>query len=66
MTESQYASWWEKSSNLEFVFQFIAHPFVVLRQIGVACDILQAPHGSDHETYPTLLPREALEITRQK
>ena len=66
MTESQYKSWWESKTNLEFAMLFIAHPFVILRQIGVACDMFQAPQGSNHETYPALMPSEALKITRKK
>lgn len=66
MTETtNYVAWWERCSTIELLAQFALHPFIVIRQIGVACDFLQAPSGSDQETYPTLLPSKAARIIRQ-
>ena len=59
------AEWWEKCSPLEFLAQFVTNPLVVLRQIGVACDMQQVPLGSDQETYPTLLPKKASILIKQ-
>ena len=55
-------AWWETCSSLEFVLKFMAHPFVVLKQLGVACDMLQAPLGSNQEEFPTLSPNNAAQV----
>ena len=62
---TNYEAWWESCSTIEQLAQFALHPFIVIRQIGVACDFLQAPSGSDQETYPTLLPTEVAKIIRK-
>ncbi len=65
MTEQRdYSAWWENHSGPKILAETITHPGVVLRQILVACDIAQAPIGSDQETFPTLLPSEAREIVK--
>ena len=63
---TDYRAWWEKVSDEEFIREFLANPSVVLRQIAVSQDWSGAPTGSDQETFPTLLPTEALKIIRQQ
>jgi hypothetical protein len=60
-----YQAWWEKVGTGEFLKNLIKHPKIVTRQIGVACDEMMAPAGSDQETFSTLFPSEASKVLNQ-
>jgi hypothetical protein len=62
--DERYRAWWEEIGNGEFLKAVSKHPGAVMRQIEVACDMAQAPGGSDQETFPTLSPDEAQRLIK--
>ena len=56
---SEYESWWEDATPVEFFTQLALHPRVVKRQIMVAVERGQSPLTSNQEEFQTLPPAEA-------
>jgi hypothetical protein len=59
-------AWWEGIGAVKFIREFVKHPATVARQVGVACDMEQAPTSSNQETFPALSPEEASKLLMQE
>ena len=66
MLENKDGAWWEEESAGKVLLKIGKHPKTVARQVLVACDMAQAPQGSDQETFPTLQPSKAEKLLKQK